>query len=118
MRETEMSEGQKGLESVVGKEIEILEHRAEPTNDLEAQFLLAEDLYKRDVDADPDMKDREVRNHIMIHWGQSGYSAMFRKIFSEHPILRQNFKAITLEIVDRYVKTPHLFEREIGSRVA
>ena len=103
---------------VIDKEIELLEHRVKPKNELEAQFLLAEELYTRDVESAPNTKDREVRNTIMINWGRSGYSAMFRRIFNEHPILRRDFSAITLAIVDQYVKEPHLLDNEIQKHAA
>ncbi len=98
---------------VVLKELEILEHREAPKNELQAQFILAEELYMRDVNRHPDMKEREMRNTIMTYWGGSGYSALFRALFRDHPKFRDNFKSITLETLDFYMRNPGVLKKEL-----
>lgn len=97
---------------VVEEEIEILNHKENPHDLLQKQFVLAEELYARTYQTENsiNIQDREVRNEIMAYWGESGYSAYFRDIFYgdnkaafvAHPRFQGDPLNITLADLDYY----------------
>lgn len=92
------------IEKANEKEIDILEHRVEPKNELQAQIILAEELYLKE-NPDANIKDHDVRNAIMARWSDrskgESYSHAFRKILEKN---KGDFESITLADIDKLVE--------------
>jgi len=82
-------------------EEEILSHERKPETILQLQMVLAEELYQAEHEEKIKFNTRENRNTILIYWGSSGYSALFRNLVDGKTKIGENPMEITLDELKR-----------------